>query len=175
MDLKSVIKTFAEAWAAASLKMEQTGGGGNCPPLPPAVPPHPAFPSSPWDSLHRPFLPPWPPASPLLLPSSPFLPHLGLESLARLGREGWGSISTSQPGAGVSCSNFRNINSCAVGYVRSSVICGECLNCDNRVIPMGGWLLLQSCSGISGLMASDLPPCSTPTIMLSFLMWKGGN
>ena len=116
MDLKSVIKTFAEAWAAASLKMEQTGVGGNCPPLPPAVTPHPGFPSSPWDSLHRPFLPPWPPASPLLLPSSPFLPHLGLESLARLGREGWGSISTSQPGggAGVSCSNFHNINSLAM-------------------------------------------------------------
>ena len=96
MDLKSVIKTFAEAWAAASLKMEQTGGGGNCPL--PAVPSHPAFPSSTWESLHRPLLPPWPPASPFLLPSSPFLPHFGFESLARLGREGWGSISTSQPG-----------------------------------------------------------------------------
>ena len=91
MDLKSVIKTFAEAWAAASLKMEQAG--------PPAALARPPCPTSYW--APRPLLPPWPPSSPLLLPPSlhsTLLPHLGLESLARLGREGWSTASLGQVG-----------------------------------------------------------------------------
>ena len=43
MDLKSVIKTFAEAWAAASLKMEKTS---SAPPLP-LSPPWDTFPKIP--------------------------------------------------------------------------------------------------------------------------------
>ena len=70
MDLKSVIKTFAEAWAAASIKMEKSSSSSHRLPLPP-----------PWDTF-----PKVPPSLPLVpgWPTQGMVPGVTLQNMARL-------------------------------------------------------------------------------------------
>ena len=78
MDLKSVIKTFAEAWAAASLKMEKS----NSLPLPPS-----------WESLGKgPSFSNWPTPSPL--PNLPF-PNLASIRSRDVETDNWTEFTSS--------------------------------------------------------------------------------